>query len=61
MLLSQFTAEERQEIHKMKNNPKLYDHVVKSIAPAIWGHEDIKRGLLLMLFGGVHKVRSSCL
>jgi hypothetical protein len=27
----------------------------RSIAPTIFGHEDIKKGILLMLFGGVHK------
>ena len=27
-----------------------------SIAPNIFGHMDIKRGLLLMLLGGIHKV-----
>lgn len=27
----------------------------RSIAPNIFGHMDIKRGLLLMMLGGVHK------
>jgi len=39
----------------MKYDKNLYSNVVKSIAPAVWGHEDVKRGILLMLFGGVHK------
>lgn len=42
----------------MKYDPKLYDNVVRSIAPAVWGHDDVKRGIILMLFGGVHKVNT---
>ena len=29
--------------------------MVESICPTISGHNDVKRGVLLMLFGGVHK------
>jgi DNA replication licensing factor MCM6 len=29
--------------------------MVESICPSVFGHQDIKRGILLMLFGGVHK------
>lgn len=50
--------EEKQEVLRMKYDKNLYSNVVKSIAPAVWGHEDVKRGILLMLFGGVHKVPS---
>merc|ERR1712110_193391 len=39
----------------MKNNKKIYDHLAASIAPNIYAHDDIKRGILLMLFGGVKK------
>jgi hypothetical protein len=30
-----------------------------SVAPEVWGHMEVKRGTLLMLFGGVHKVRTT--
>lgn len=33
----------------------LYKKLSKSIAPEIYGHEDVKRALLLMLVGGVNK------
>ncbi|CAE7766614.1 mcm6, partial [Symbiodinium sp. KB8] len=33
----------------------LYERLVRSIAPTVWGHEEVKRGVLLMLLGGVHK------
>ena len=33
----------------------LYTKMAHSIAPNVFGHEDVKRGILLMLLGGVHK------
>ena len=29
--------------------------MMRSIAPTVFGHDEIRRGILLMLFGGVHK------
>jgi len=51
----EFTAEEREDIRRMKNEPGLYAKLVKSIAPTVFGHEEVKRGVLLQAFGGVHK------
>jgi DNA replication licensing factor MCM6 len=39
----------------MKDSPRLYVRLARSIAPSVHGHDEIKRGILLMLFGGVHK------
>ena len=39
----------------MKREPRLYSRLANCIAPTVYGHEEIKRGILLMLFGGVHK------
>jgi DNA replication licensing factor MCM6 len=39
----------------MRRNPQIHRHLVHAVAPHIFGHEDIKRGLLLQLLGGVHK------
>lgn len=44
-----------QELIAMKDDPKIYDKIANSIAPTVFGHEEIKRGVALMLFGGVHK------
>mmetsp|Transcript_18343 Transcript_18343/g.45021 ORF Transcript_18343/g.45021 Transcript_18343/m.45021 type:complete len:922 (-) Transcript_18343:85-2850(-) len=54
-LMQELTPEEKQRIHRIKNTPKLYARMARSIAPTCFGHDEIKRGILLMLFGGVHK------
>ncbi|KAL8045713.1 hypothetical protein ABFX02_08G132400 [Erythranthe guttata] len=51
----QFTAEDLDEIQRMRNTPDFFNKLVDSIAPTIFGHQDIKRAILLMLMGGVHK------
>jgi DNA replication licensing factor MCM7 len=33
----------------------VYDRLARSIAPEIFGHEDVKKSLLLQLVGGVTK------
>ncbi|PIN04722.1 DNA replication licensing factor, MCM6 component [Handroanthus impetiginosus] len=50
-----FTAEELDEIQRMRNTPDFFNKLVDSIAPTVFGHQDIKRAILLMLLGGVHK------
>ncbi|CAH9089528.1 unnamed protein product [Cuscuta epithymum] len=51
----QFTAEELDEIQRMRNTPDFFNKLVDSMAPSVFGHQDIKRAILLMLLGGVHK------
>ncbi|XP_059656349.1 DNA replication licensing factor MCM6 isoform X1 [Cornus florida] len=51
----QFTAEELEEVQRMRNTPDFFNKLVDSLAPTIFGHQDIKRAILLMLLGGVHK------
>ncbi|XP_068638112.1 DNA replication licensing factor MCM6 [Aristolochia californica] len=52
----QFTAEELEEIQMMRNTPDFFNKIVESIAPTVFGHQEIKRAVLLMLMGGVHKI-----
>ena len=54
-IASEFTQEERDDISNMKNTKNLYLKMVGGIAPAVFGHQWVKRGVLLMLLGGVHK------
>lgn len=39
----------------MRNTPDFFTKLVESVAPTIFGHQDIKRAILLMLMSGVHK------
>ena len=39
----------------MKQEDDLYTKLSRSIAPAVFGHLDVKKGVLLQLFGGIQK------
>ena len=49
------SAEEAAAVAEIAADPGVYDNLVASVAPAVYGHKDVKRAVLLMLFGGVHK------
>jgi DNA replication licensing factor MCM6 len=51
----QFTIAERHQVLKMKDQDDLYLKLAQSIAPSVFGHLDVKKGILLQLFGGLHK------
>ncbi len=51
----EITKEEEGEIRELAANPKIYDMLTQSIAPAIYGHERVKEAIVLQLFGGVKK------
>eukprot|EP00201_Polytomella_parva_P023493 CAMPEP_0175041672 /NCGR_PEP_ID=MMETSP0052_2-20121109/2069_1 /TAXON_ID=51329 ORGANISM="Polytomella parva, Strain SAG 63-3" /NCGR_SAMPLE_ID=MMETSP0052_2 /ASSEMBLY_ACC=CAM_ASM_000194 /LENGTH=735 /DNA_ID=CAMNT_0016304261 /DNA_START=76 /DNA_END=2280 /DNA_ORIENTATION=+ len=42
-------------LRRMAQDPMIYRRLAKSLCPAVFGHEDIKQAVLLMLMGGVHK------
>lgn len=50
-----FSAEQIEYFHHISSQPDIYDILVKSFAPSIWEYDDIKKGLLCQLFGGVNK------
>lgn len=49
------TEEERAKIMSESESPEIVSKLAKSIAPEIWGHEDVKTSLLFLLVGGVTK------
>lgn len=49
------TPEIRFKIEQLCQSNRLYSRLAKSVAPEIWGHDDIKKALLLQLVGGVTK------
>lgn len=55
--LSKFSPDALEDIQRIREDKDIYVKMSKSIAPAVTGHasEEIKKGILLMLFGGVHK------
>jgi len=51
--LLQFSSQEKDLAIDMKNQDDLYTKLANSIAPNIHGHLDVKKGILLQLFGGI--------
>lgn len=49
------TEPEFEELQQMINTDHIYSRLVESIAPTVYGHDIVKKGLLLQLMGGVHK------
>ena len=49
------TEPEFEELKQMVNSDHIYSRLVESIAPTVYGHDIVKKGLLLQLMGGVHK------
>ncbi|CRH02421.1 DNA replication licensing factor MCM4, putative [Plasmodium relictum] len=47
-----FTTEVVQKMQKLSKDPNIYQRLADSIAPSIYGRDDIKKGLLCQLFGG---------
>ncbi|CAL8083199.1 unnamed protein product [Orchesella dallaii] len=54
-LRKQMSDEEWNKIFRMINDKHLFNNLVSSLFPTIHGSEEVKRGILLMLFGGVPK------
>ena len=46
---------ELDKIIQMKIDQNIYMNLSKEISPSVFGHDEAKKGLLLMLFGGVNK------
>lgn len=55
-LISTLSPQELSKIVVMSKDKDIFSKLSKSIAPNVYGHENVKKGILLMLFGGVHKV-----
>ncbi|KAJ6795651.1 DNA replication licensing factor MCM6 [Iris pallida] len=51
----EFTQEEENEAMRMRDTPDFFNKLVDSICPTVFGHQEIKRAVLLMVIGGVHK------
>jgi len=53
------TKEEEMAIRELANDKMIYTKFKNSIAPNIFGHDDIKEAIVMQLFGGVRKAALS--
>ena len=51
----EITPEDEEQILELSRDPAIYEKIIGSIAPSIYGYEDIKEALALQLFSGVVK------
>ncbi len=51
-----FTEEEEEEFLQMSRNPNIYLSFANSIAPSIYGNDDIKKAIACLLMGGSKRV-----
>merc|ERR1719172_559625 len=52
------TPELEARIDREVQENDMYERLAESLAPEIWGHDDIKKAMILLLVGGVHKRRA---
>ncbi|MEA3325444.1 MAG: LAGLIDADG family homing endonuclease [Euryarchaeota archaeon] len=51
----EITPEEEEEIVKLSEDPEIYKKIIASIAPSIYGYEEVKEALALQLMSGIPK------
>nr|CAB3263693.1 DNA replication licensing factor MCM4 [Phallusia mammillata] len=51
----QFSKERIEAIRELSKHPDVYDRLARAVAPSVYEHDDIKKGILLQLFGGSRK------
>lgn len=48
-------AEMEEKLKDLSRRPDVYELLARSLAPSIWEMDDVKKGILLQLFGGTNK------
>ncbi|THH00256.1 hypothetical protein EW026_g2226 [Hermanssonia centrifuga] len=48
-------AEMEAKLQDLSQRPDVYELLSRSLAPSIWAMDDVKKGILLQLFGGTNK------
>jgi replicative DNA helicase Mcm len=54
---TELSEEDEIEIKKLAQDKNVFEKLVKSIAPSIYGHQKVKEALILQLMGGVKKIK----
>lgn len=49
------TSDEEEEFRRLSKRPDVADVIARSIAPSIYGCDDIKKSIACLLFGGSRK------
>jgi replicative DNA helicase Mcm len=52
----EITPEDEEKIREVAKDPNVVEKIIKSIAPSIYGMEEVKEAIAYMLFGGVPKI-----
>jgi replicative DNA helicase Mcm len=50
--------EDEKQILELSEDPKVFEKLGKSIIPSVWGYDEIKKSLVLQLFGGIAKIHA---
>lgn len=54
------TEDDEKQIKELAKDPSVFNKLAKSLAPAVFGMEDVKKAITIQLFGGVaHTVRKN--
>ncbi|WP_227133851.1 LAGLIDADG family homing endonuclease [Halorubellus salinus] len=51
----EITDADKEAIYELSNNPDIYEKMVASVAPSIYGYDEEKLSMILQLFSGVTK------
>jgi len=54
----EISEEEERQIREIAEDPKVYQKLINSVAPSIYGYDRVKEAILLQMVGGVHKTRT---
>jgi replicative DNA helicase Mcm len=52
----EISKEDIEEIMALGKDPKIYNQIIYSIAPSIYGYDEVKEAMALQLFSGIPKV-----
>ncbi len=52
------SEEDERQILEMSKDPEIFNKLAQSITPSVWGYDEIKKSLVLQLFGGVKKIHT---
>ena len=53
--MTEISGEDREKIHKLSSDPYIFTILAQSLAPSVYGRLEVKKGIILMLAGGVER------